>query len=83
MPPDNFTLLWFTVSLTPSELEKPIDIESPLTAKAIMRVPCEGRGEGPGRRRQKGSSEELDSTDPPSLKGLSSPREPDALTLGH
>lgn len=83
MPQDNFTLLWFSVSLPPSKLEKPIDTESPLTAKAIMRVLCEGRGEGQRRHRQKGSSEELDLTDPAGLTGLSSPKEPGALTLGH
>ena len=48
-----------------------------------MRVLCEGRGEGQVRLRQRGSSKELDLTDPPGLKGLSSPKEPDALTLGH
>ena len=53
MPRDNFTLPWFKVSLLLSMLEKPIDIESPLTAKAIMRVPCEGRGEGQARLRQR------------------------------
>lgn len=83
MPQDNFTQLCFNVSLPPSKLEKPTDIESPLTAKAITRVPREGRREGQGRHGQKGSSEELDLTDPPRLKGLSSPKEPDALTLGH
>ena len=83
MPQDNFTLLCFSVSRSPSKLEKPIDIEFPLTAKAIMRVLCEGRGEGQVRLRQRGSSKELDLTDPPGLKGLSSPKEPDALTLGH
>lgn len=82
MPQDNFTLLWFNVSLLPSKLEKPIDIET-LTAKAIMRVPSEEREEGQRRHRQKGSSEELDLTDPPRLKGLSSLKELDALTLGH
>lgn len=48
-----------------------------------MRVLCEGRGEGQRRHRQKGSSEELDLTDPAGLTGLSSPKEPGALTLGH
>jgi hypothetical protein len=46
VPEDNFTLLWFNVSLLPSKLEKPTDIESLLTAKAITRLPCEGRGVG-------------------------------------
>lgn len=42
------------------------------------------REEGRAKKAQtEGSSEERDLTDPPRLKGLSSPKEPDALTLGH
>lgn len=46
VPQDNFTLLCFSVSRSPSKLEKPIDIEFPLTAKGSVRVPCEARREG-------------------------------------
>lgn len=83
MPQDYFTLLCFSVSQSHSKLERPNDIESPLTAKAIMRVLCEGKGEGQGSHRHKDNSEELDLADPLGLKGLSSPKEPDNLTLGH
>lgn len=81
-PQDNFTLLWFSVSLSPSKLETPTDIESPLTAKAIMRIPCEGRGRAE-EDTDGGSCEELDLTDPPGLEGLSPPKELDAMPWGH
>lgn len=58
----------------PSELEKPIDTESPLTAKAIMSVPWEQRGEGPGRHRQRAVLRGCTRLTLPKSKGFDLPR---------
>lgn len=42
MPQGYFTLLWLHVFSLPSELEKPTDNESPLTAQTMV----EGTGQG-------------------------------------